>query len=204
MSDGENYHNRSQVVKDRTYSSNLVFILTLSQLLHTHTHIHTHTRPVHADIGGCGPLCMVGWRSLWCATKSSLSLMTWRTIIVYPVETDTNLISYAFVRCAYPPASSARGFQRDYYQTPPHSFFLSLHPSIMISCGLINLIGSGVITTSTAHTLLPGNITSIMNFSFSVHIFLEMLLSGFFRYTAKWVAEWGNRGRDLYYGWKQV
>lgn len=55
--------------------------------------------------------------------------MTWRAIIEHPVETDSNLISYAFVRSAYPPASSASGFQRDYYQTPPDSFILtsSLH-----------------------------------------------------------------------------
>lgn len=112
--------------------------------------------------------------------------MTWRTIIVHPMETDTNLISYAFLLCAYPPASSARSFQRDYHQPPPHSFFphLSFHPTIMISCGLINLIGSGAITTSTAHTLLPGSITSIMIFfSFSVHIFLKTLLLGLPRCT---------------------
>lgn len=133
--------------------------------------------------------------------------MTWRTIIVRPMETNTNLISYAFVLCAYPPASSARSFQRDYHQTPPHSFFphLSFHPTIMISCGLINLIGSGIITTSTAHTLLPGSITSIMNFlSFSVHIFLKTLLLGLLRCTARSAAQQRKKGSDLCCGWRQV
>lgn len=54
-----------------------------------------------------------------------------------------------------PSLQSLRDFQKDYHCELKDRFYPHLpHLSIMISCGLINLIGSGVITTYTAHTLL--------------------------------------------------
>lgn len=125
--------------------------------------------------------------------------MTWRTIIVHPVETGTNLISHSFVQYSNPPVSSEgsfRGTRTCYQKTQlyPSFFVFCPHPSpspslLVNNYILINLIGSRVISTFTVHLLLTGTI--IFSFLSNEDIFFKGFSPGLNQGHDKWKI-WGR------------